>query len=61
MIRKNATDFDNRDHNDMAGYQEDRVRAMKQRILDLEQRNAVLEATLADVLENRSLIEIVGR
>lgn len=55
MRRYQAYDFDNRDSQEMYGYLEARIEAMKRRIRELEMENARLQCELEDSRELMSV------
>lgn len=55
MRRYQAYDFDNRDSQEMYGYLEARIEALKRRIQELEMENARLHCELEDSKELMSV------
>jgi hypothetical protein len=55
MRRNQAYDYDNRDSQEMYGYLEARIEAMKRRIQELEMENAKLVCELQDSRELMSV------
>ena len=55
MRRTQAYDYDNRDSQEMYGYLEARIEAMKSRIRELEMENAKLVCELQDSRELMSV------